>query len=99
MKHRIKNLDESILMTASMAIGAYRQGTFSVSGILLDKAGNLLLCLPGAQNISTIRTAFLETTRTYAGIRYRLSQELRHDIFQYLGHPKQGTFIFALGTR
>lgn len=66
---------------------------------LPDYFGNLLLCLPGAQNISTIRTAFLETTRTYAGIRYRLSQELRHDIFQYLGHPKQGTFIFALGTR
>lgn len=29
-------------MTASMAIGAYCQGTFSVGGILLDKAGNLI---------------------------------------------------------
>ncbi|SFB89782.1 cytosine deaminase [Brevinema andersonii] len=64
---------------------------------LLDYFGNLLLCLPGAQNISTIRTAFLETTRTYAGIRYQLSQELGYEAFEYLGHPKHGTFIFALG--
>ncbi|PHV08279.1 hypothetical protein CSQ96_06345 [Janthinobacterium sp. BJB412] len=68
---------------------------------LLDSFGNLLLCMPGRLDQSGIRSAFMETTRAYAQLRYQLmaaadaagQQELR----AYLGHPKDGTFVFARG--
>lgn len=68
---------------------------------LLDSFGNLLLCLPGRMTQSGIRSAFMETTRAYAQLRYKLmngatpaqQDEVRH----YLGHPKDGTFVFARG--
>jgi cytosine deaminase len=68
---------------------------------LLDSFGNLLLCLPGRRNKSNIRTAFMEVTRAYAQLRYKLmdgaSAEQREEVRQYLGHPKDGTFVFANG--
>jgi cytosine deaminase len=72
---------------------------------LLDSFGNLLLCMPGRRNKSGIRTAFMECTRAYAQLRFKLldgagargSAELREEIRQYLGHPKDGTFVFANG--
>jgi cytosine deaminase len=68
---------------------------------LLDSFGNLLLCMPGRMAQSGIRSAFMETTRAYAQLRYKLmngatpaqQEEIRH----YLGHPKDGTFVFAQG--
>ncbi|MTV37255.1 nucleoside deaminase [Duganella radicis] len=68
---------------------------------VLDSFGNLLLCMPGRMAQSGIRSAFMETTRAYAQLRYKLmngatpaqQDEVRH----YLGHPKDGTFVFAKG--
>jgi cytosine deaminase len=39
---------------------------------LLDGFGNLLLCAPGRQSQSAICTAFMECTRRYAQLRYKL---------------------------
>ena len=68
---------------------------------LLDSFGNLLLCMPGRRNKSGIRTAFMECTRAYAQLRYKLMEgatmEQCEEIRQYLGHPKDGTFVFANG--
>ena len=68
---------------------------------LLDSFGNLLLCLPGRITQSGIRTAFMEVTRAYAQLRYKLmanaSPAERDEVRQYLGHPKDGTFVFAQG--
>lgn len=68
---------------------------------LLDSFGNLLLCMPGRRNKSGIRTAFMECTRAYAQLRYKLmenaTQQQRDEVRQYLGHPKDGTFVFARG--
>ncbi|MFA9215580.1 MAG: hypothetical protein ACEQSK_00600 [Sphingomonadaceae bacterium] len=68
---------------------------------LLDSFGNLLLCLPGRRTQSGIRTAFMETTRAYAQLRYKLmaqaSAAMQAEVRQYLGHPKDGTLVFALG--
>jgi hypothetical protein len=50
---------------------------------------------------SGIRSAFMETTRAYAQLRYKLmagaTPERQHEVRHYLGHPKDGTFVFALG--
>lgn len=68
---------------------------------LLDSFGNLLLCLPGRMTQSGIRTAFMEVTRSYAQLRYKLMENAttaeRDEVRQYLGHPKDGTFVFARG--
>ncbi|MBA5688345.1 nucleoside deaminase [Rugamonas apoptosis] len=68
---------------------------------LLDSFGNLLLCLPGGRDRPGIRTAFMETTRAYARLRYQLMADAtpaqREEVRQYLGHPKDGTFVFAQG--
>ena len=68
---------------------------------LLDSFGNLLLCMPGRMTQSGIRSAFMETTRAYAQLRYKLmcgaKPTQQDEIRQYLGHPKDGTFVFAKG--
>lgn len=68
---------------------------------LLDSFGNLLLCMPGRMTQSGIRSAFMETTRAYAQLRYKLmngaTRDQQDELRQYLGHPKQGTFVFAQG--
>jgi cytosine deaminase len=68
---------------------------------LLDSFGNLLLCMPGRMTQSGIRSAFMETTRAYAQLRYKLmfgaTPAQQDDVRQYLGHPKDGTFVFAHG--
>ncbi len=68
---------------------------------LLDAFGNLLLCVPGRQAQSVICTAFMECTRQYAQLRYQLmhgaSEETQREVRQYLGHPKEGSFVFARG--
>jgi len=68
---------------------------------LLDGFGNLLLCMGGRLSQSGIRSAFMETTRAYAQLRYKLmagaAPERQQEVQQYLGHPKVGTFVFALG--
>lgn len=68
---------------------------------LLDSFGNLLLCLPGRRQRSSICTAFMEVTRQYAQLRYHLMQGATPDkateVRRYLPHPKEGSFVFALG--
>ncbi|MYM21797.1 nucleoside deaminase [Duganella sp. FT135W] len=68
---------------------------------LLDSFGNLLLCMPGRTAQSGIRSAFMETTRAYAQLRYKLmngaTPEQQNEVRHYLGHPKDGTFVFAKG--
>jgi tRNA(Arg) A34 adenosine deaminase TadA len=68
---------------------------------LLDAFGNLLLCAPGRQDTSTICTAFMECTRRYAQLRYKVthgaSAAAQLEARSYLGHPREGTFVFARG--
>lgn len=68
---------------------------------LLDAFGNLLLCAPGRQAQSAICTAFMECTRRYAQLRFKLMQHAdkatRDEACRYLAHPRQGTFVFARG--
>ncbi|MES2257758.1 MAG: nucleoside deaminase [Pseudomonadota bacterium] len=68
---------------------------------LLDAFGNLLLCMAGQRNASAIGTAFMACTRAYAQLRYDLldgaDEALREAVRLYLGHPRDGTFVFANG--
>ena len=68
---------------------------------LLDSFGNLLMCLPGRRDQSAIRTAFMECTRHYALLRHDLMRAAgpdgRAEVARYLAHPKEGTFVFAIG--
>ncbi len=68
---------------------------------LLDAFGNLLLCAPGRHAQSTICTAFMECTRRYAQLRYKLMQgasaKAQAEVRSYLAHPREGTFVFARG--
>lgn len=68
---------------------------------LLDSFGNLLLCMPGRMTQSGIRSAFMEATRAYAQLRYKLmagaTPERQQEVRRYLGHPKDGTLVFARG--
>jgi cytosine deaminase len=78
-----------------------RQGGDGDCAALLDGFGNLLLCVPGRRDQSAICTAFMECTRQYAQLRYKLmlgaSAEMRDTVRRYLAHPKEGTFVFARG--
>jgi cytosine deaminase len=78
-----------------------RQGGDGDAVALLDGFGNLLLCVPGRRTQSAICTAFMECTRQYAQLRYKLMHgagaEMRDSVLRYLPHPKQGTFVFARG--
>ena len=69
--------------------------------VLLDSFGNLLLCMPGRLTQSGIRSAFMETTRAYAQLRYKLmsgaTPAQQDEVRRYLGHPKDGTLVFAKG--
>jgi cytosine deaminase len=66
---------------------------------LLDYFGNLLLCIPGNIGVSPILTSFMRTTRAYAELRYVVAQWEGQSkrAFEYLCHPKYGTFVFLLG--
>ncbi|WPC06476.1 nucleoside deaminase [Pseudomonas benzenivorans] len=77
---------------------AAQQGSVFNSVALLDPFGNLLLCLGGREDRSPIRTAFMETTRSYAVLRWTLMNDpdpaVRAEAEHYLTHPKYGTFVF-----
>jgi cytosine deaminase len=77
------------------------QGGDGDAAALLDGFGNLLLCVPGRRAQSAICTAFMECTRQYAQLRYKLmhgaSAAMRDMVRHYLAHPKEGTFVFARG--
>lgn len=81
-----------------------RDGGQGDAAALLDSFGNLLLCMPGKLSQSAIRTPFMECTRQYAQLRYELmagaantDPALQEEIKSYLGHPKHGTFVLAIG--
>lgn len=77
------------------------QGGTGNAVALLDAFGNLLLCCHGRLTQSGIRTAFMECTRAYAQLRYKLmagaDATRQQEVRRYLGHPKDGTFVFAVG--
>jgi len=79
--------------TAAESRGASRNAV-----ALLDYFGNLLLCLGGYEHLSPIRTAFMETTRAYANLRWNLindpDSKVREEAQSTLTHPKYGTFVF-----
>ena len=76
-----------------------RNGGTGEAAALLDSFGNLLLCLPGQQAQSIIRTPFMECTRQYARLRHELmagADAARQEEYKrYLGHPKHGTFVLS----
>ena len=78
-----------------------RDGGQGDAAALLDSFGNLLLCMPGKLAQSAIRTPFMECTRQYAQLRFELmanaAPTLQEEIKSYLGHPKHGTFVLAIG--
>jgi cytosine deaminase len=74
-----------------------QQGGPGQAVALLDYFGNLLFCLPGNIAASPIKTAFMLATRAYASLRYTLKGQIGPRVYQYLGHPKYGTFVFLLG--
>ncbi|OBV40063.1 nucleoside deaminase [Janthinobacterium psychrotolerans] len=78
-----------------------RNGGAGEAAALLDSFGNLLLCLPGQQSQSLIRTPFMECTRQYAQLRHALmmgkDSAQQETIKRYLGHPKHGTFVLSGG--
>lgn len=78
-----------------------RQGGEGDAVALLDGFGNLLLCASGRLDASPIRTAFMECTRQYAQLRYRLmvdaDEAMREEVRRYLPHPREGTFVAVRG--
>jgi len=78
-----------------------RAGGVGEACALLDLFGNLLLCVPGNRAQSKIRTPFMECTRRYAQLRYELIRgadpQLRDEVRRHLAHPKEGTFVLAVG--
>ena len=90
----------ALFLLAAMELDR-RQGGDGDAVALLDGFGNLLLCVPGRRTQSAICTAFMECTRQYAQLRYKLmfgaSAEMRESVRRYLAHPKEGTFVFARG--
>lgn len=83
---------------AKPLIETARQADTPNAVALLDPFGNLLACLGGVENQSPIRTAFMETTRNYAIMRWTLMNDadpvVRQQANDYLTHPKYGTFVF-----
>ncbi|MES2295736.1 MAG: nucleoside deaminase [Pseudomonadota bacterium] len=77
------------------------QGGSGDAVALLDAFGNLLLCAPGRRKQSAICTPFMECTRQYAQLRYKLMHGAKSatqlDVRTYLSHPKEGTFVFLHG--
>jgi tRNA(Arg) A34 adenosine deaminase TadA len=75
------------------------QGGSGDAVVLLDAFGNLLLCCHGRRGKSAIRTAFMECTRAYAQLRYKLLEGAdaarQAEVRRYLGHPKDATFVLA----
>ena len=77
------------------------QGGSGDAVALLDPFGNLLLCVPGRRAESATGTAFMECTRQYARLRFALMQgadaQVQDEVRRHLPHPKEGTFVFAVG--
>lgn len=67
---------------------------------LIDHFGNLLMVAGGDHSASLIRTAFMECTRAYAGLRHARFHlhdgdpaTYPEDSHLYLPHPKYCTFV------
>ncbi|MEN5036437.1 nucleoside deaminase [Pseudomonas sp. TWI929] len=82
---------------AQPLIEAATEGDGDNAVALLDPFGNVLACLGGAENGSPVRTAFMETTRAYAALRWALMNhaqaQVRREAQQYLTHPRHCTFV------
>jgi tRNA(Arg) A34 adenosine deaminase TadA len=80
------------------ALEAKQRGASFNSVAFIDPFGNLLLCLGGREDLSPVRTAFMEVTRTYARIRWELMNDADRDVRKrtnaHFTHPKYGTFVF-----
>ncbi|QHG68172.1 nucleoside deaminase [Pseudomonas putida] len=86
-------LAQPLLETASQA------DTFNAVA-LLDPFGNLLSCLGGSEKRSPIRSAFMETTRSYAALRWTLMNHVdplvRNEAREHLTHPRHCTFVMLV---
>jgi cytosine deaminase len=89
--------DPGVELAAPLLKTAQQSRVFNAVA-LIDPFGNLLACLGGAEDQSPIRTAFMETTRNYALMRWTLMNDpdpaVRAEAGHYLTHPKYGTFVF-----
>ena len=89
--------DPGVELAAPLLKTAQQSRVFNAVA-LIDPFGNLLACLGGAEDQSPIRTAFMETTRNYAVMRWTLMNDpdpaVRAEAGHYLTHPKYGTFVF-----
>jgi cytosine deaminase len=83
-----------LIAAAKQAVG---RGAGCNAVALLDPFGNLLLCLGGAEKESPVRTAFLETTREYALMRWNLMNDpnpaVRAEARSCLTHAMYCTFV------
>ncbi|MFJ4445689.1 nucleoside deaminase [Pseudomonas sp. NPDC089422] len=86
-------LAQPLLETASQA------DTFNAVA-LLDPFGNLLACLGGNEKRSPICNAFMETTRSYAALRWSLMNHadprVRNEALEHLTHPRHCTFVMLV---
>lgn len=80
-----------------VAMAAAKEGNAYDAVALIDPFGNLLLCLGGQEAQSPIRTAFMEVTRGYATLRWRLMNAQDPAVAQQaadcLTHAKYCTFV------
>lgn len=62
----------------------------------IDQFGNVVLCLPGEESKSPVRTAFMEVVQNYSKTRWDLmnNDDSREIAENTLTHPKYGTFLF-----
>ncbi|MDR7277057.1 cytosine deaminase [Catenuloplanes atrovinosus] len=81
----------------AVADQAANRGSARNAVALLDPFGNLLSCTGGAEARSPIRTAFLESTRDYAQLRWNLMNDsdrsVRDTAAATLTHAKYCTFV------
>lgn len=82
-----------------VAQAARNRGALYNAVALIDPFGNLLICMGGQEQLSPIKTAFLQLTREYARIRWQLmnNASTASEAGLYLTHPKYCTFVSLYG--
>ncbi|MGI0048851.1 MAG: nucleoside deaminase, partial [Nitrososphaera sp.] len=62
----------------------------------IDPFGNLILCMPGQEEVSPIRVPFMEVVQNYSKTRWNLlnDPETSSIAANTLTHPKYGTFLY-----
>lgn len=85
-------------LLVNIAMDARRSGSRFNAVAFIDPFGNVLTALGGREDISPIRSAFMEVTRKYANVRWTLlnsSEEATRKLAEVsLTHPRYGTFVY-----